>query len=64
MHVRTKEDIEKENVLLKHQYKMLKIKYDMVNGALKKITLLSMRPSADFTNIKDTKVKGETYGHQ
>ena len=59
MHVRTKEDIEKENVLLKHQYKMLKI-----NGALKKITLLSMRPSADFTNIKDTKVKGETYGHQ
>ena len=58
MHVRTKEDIEKENVLLKHQYKMLKIKYNMVNEALKKVNgLVAVGP------LPNKIMKGEKHGH-
>ena len=64
MEIRTNAELARENLTLRHKYKMLKIKYDMVNGALKKITLLSMKPMADFTNIKDTPMKGEKHGHQ
>jgi len=58
MHIRTKEDIEKENVLLRHKCKMLKIKYDMVNGALKKVNgLIGAGP------LPSKIMKGVKYGH-
>jgi len=41
MEIRSKEEIERENVKLRHQYKMLKLKYNMVNGALQKINRLT-----------------------
>ena len=63
MEIRTSAELARENLTLRHKYKMLKIKYNMVNGALKKITLLSMKPTADFIDVKDTTVKGEKHGH-
>ena len=48
MHVRTKEDVDKENVLLRHQVRMLKLKYEMANNALKQITLLGEKELEDF----------------
>ena len=48
MHIRTKEDVDKENVLLRHQVKMFKLKYEMANNALKQITLLGEKELEDF----------------
>ena len=64
MEIRTNAELARENLTLRHKYKMLKIKYDMVNGALKKLTLLSMKPTADVLNVKDTPTKGKNNGHQ
>jgi len=63
MEIRTDAELERENLTLRHKYKMLKIKYNMVNKALKRMTLLFTKPTADFTAIKDTTVKGEKHGH-
>ena len=48
MNIRTKEDVDKENVLLRHQVQMLKLKYEMANNALKQITLLGEKELEDF----------------
>ena len=66
MEIRTDAELARENLTLRHKYKMLKIKYNMVNKALKKVNGPSCctGPTADFTAIKDTTVKGEKHGHQ
>ena len=56
MEIRTNAELERENLTLRHKYKMLKIKYDMVNKALKRMTLLFTKPTAE--------TKGEKHGHQ
>ena len=48
MNIRTKEDVDKENVSLRHQVKMFKLKYEMANNALKQITLLGKKELEDF----------------
>ena len=63
MEIRTNAELARENLTLRHKYKMLKIKYNMVNKALKRMTLLFTKPTADFINVKDTTVKGEKHGH-
>ena len=55
MEIRTDAELERENLTLRHKYKMLKIKYDMVNKALKRMTLLFTTPTAE--------TKGEKHGH-
>ena len=37
MEIRTNAELERENLTLRHKYKMLKIKYNMVNKALKRV---------------------------
>ena len=64
MEIRTDAELERENLTLRHKYKMLKIKYNMVNKALKRMTLLFTKPTADFTTTKDTPTKGKNNGHQ
>jgi len=68
MEIRTKEEIERENTLLRHKYKTLKLKYDMVNNALKKLNLLTESELSDFNSrtnalTKAMKIGGEKYGH-
>ena len=58
MEIRSKEEIERENVKLRHQYKMLKLKYNMVNGALQKINRLTHARAPTTTNHA-----GGPYGH-
>ena len=62
MHARTREDVEKENTLLRHQNKMLKLKYEMVNNALKQLKLLSEKEIEDFEARTNNKLGG-TNGH-
>ena len=59
MEIRTNAELERENLTLRHKYKMLKIKYDMVNGALKKVNgLVGVGP------LPNKIMKGKTNGHQ
>ena len=62
MHVRTLDDVEKENTLLRHQNKMLKLKYEMANNALKQITLLGEKELEDSMPKTNNK-RGGTNGH-
>ena len=55
MEIRTNAELARENLTLRHKYKMLKIKYNMVNKALNRMTLLFTKPTAE--------VKGEKHGH-
>ena len=58
MDIRSKEEIERENVKLRHQYKMLKLKYNMVNEALKKVNgLVAVGP------LPNKITKGEKHGY-
>tara|TARA_Y100001951_G_C11238813_1_gene239176 strand:+ start:642 stop:833 length:192 start_codon:yes stop_codon:yes gene_type:complete len=63
MHVRTREDVEKENTLLRHQNKMLKLKYEMVNNALKQMKLLSEKEIEDFEARTNNKLGGANGHH-
>jgi len=58
MEIRTNAELARENLTLRHKYKMLKIKYDMVNGALKKVNgLVGISP------LPNTTMKGKKNGH-
>ena len=67
MEIKSKNELERENLTLRHKYKMLKIKYNMINKALKRMTLLFTQPTNDFINVKNTlrieNTKGEKHGH-
>ena len=59
MEIRTNVELERENLTLRHKYKMLKIKYNMVNKALKRINgLIGVSP------LPNKIMKGKTNGHQ
>ena len=58
MEIRSKDELERENILLRHKYKVIKLKYDMVNGALKKVNgLVGAGP------LPSKITKGVKYGH-
>ena len=66
MEIRPKDEIEKENVLLRHKYKTLQLKYDMVNNALKKLNLLTQSEISKFNTWAEgftKKTGGEKHGH-
>ena len=59
MEIRTNTELARENLTLRHKYKMLKIKYNMVNEALKKVNgLVAGGP------LPNKIMKGEKHGHQ
>ena len=59
MEIRTNGELERENLILRHKYKMLKIKYNMVNKALKRVNgLIGAGP------LPNTIMKGKNNGHQ
>jgi len=50
MEIRTSAELARENITLRHKYKMLKIKYNMINEALKKVNgLVGMSPVSNTT---------------
>ena len=58
MEIRTNAELESENLTRRHKYKMLKIKYNMVNEALKKVNgLVGVDP------LPNKIMKGKKYGH-
>ena len=57
MEIRANAELERENLILRHKYKMLKIKYNMVNKALKRVNgLIGEGPLHKI-------MKGEKHGH-
>ena len=59
MEIRTNAELARENLTLRHKYKMLKIKYNMVNEALKKVNgLVGVGP------LPNKIMKGKNNGHQ
>ncbi len=65
MEIRSKEEIERENVKLRHQYKMLKLKYNIVNGALQKINRLTQEKTITTSQETPTTTNnaGGPHGH-
>jgi hypothetical protein len=65
MEIRSKEEIERENVKLRHQYKMLKLKYNIVNGALQKINRLTQEKTITTNQETPTTTNnaGGPHGH-
>ena len=59
MEIRTNAELARENLTLRHKYKMLKIKYNMVNEALKKVKGL-----VAVGSLPNKITKGEKHGHQ
>ena len=58
MEIRANAELERENLILRHKYKMLKIKYNMVNKALKRVNgLIGAGP------LPNKIMKGEKHGH-
>jgi len=58
MEIRTNTELARENLTLRHKYKMLKIKYNMVNEALKKVNgLVAVSP------LPNKITKGEKHGY-